>query len=106
FLETIEIFFLGLVGVIVLMAIYALVTYYKEKRILTEIIGFISEDNGSSYRETISVVLTLVQTELAVPLRVLFVGSYPQATYTGFTYFTTTGIELKEAVIIPDGIRL
>lgn len=97
-------FFLGIIGFLILTMVYAIALYYREKQQLTEIIRSQRDDIDVTYQETLDSIFTIIQSEFSLPLRVLFVGNYPQATYTGRCLFTTTGIELKEAVIIPQGL--
>ena len=97
-------FFIGLIAFFVLTMVYAIILYYREKSQLIEIINSQRDSTDVTYLETLDSLFSLIQSEFALPIRVLFIGHYPQATYTGRSLFTTTGIELKEAVIIPQGM--
>lgn len=106
FPDVLAYFFLGTIVFLVLTMIYGIALYYREKHQLMEIINSERDDTSITYQETLDLLLTLIQSEFLLPLRVLFVGNYPQATYTGRILFTTTMVELKEAVIIPQGMRI
>ena len=97
-------FLLGSIGLFVLIAFYSILTYYKERRLLLEILGQMEGDTKVTHRETVNALLDLLQSEFNMQLRVLLVGNYPQAICTGRSHFTTNGIEAKEAVTIPSGI--
>ena len=53
FPEFLRLLLLGLIAMIVLTAVYSMITYYKEKKALTEIIGSLAEDSKVTYRDTI-----------------------------------------------------
>ncbi|MBN2228356.1 MAG: hypothetical protein JW779_02110 [Candidatus Thorarchaeota archaeon] len=97
-----KLIFLGLIGYIILTAIYTIFLYYKEKGILEETHTQITDDAQDS--ETLSTLIDLIIAEFSLPLRVLLIGDNPKVTYTGRSYFTTTGLELREALIIPQGM--
>ena len=106
FPDILAFFFLGIIVYLILTMIYAMALYYREKHQLMEIINSQRYDTNITYQETMDSLITLIQSEFTLPLRVLFVGDYPQVTYTGRSLFTTTMVELKEAVIIPQGMRV
>jgi hypothetical protein len=104
FPDILKLVFLGLIGFIILSVVWAFIFYYIEKRALTEVIGLMQGIDDVTYLETLTALIDLFIAEFPMPLRVLFIGNYPNISYTGRTLYTTTGIELREAVIIPQGI--
>ncbi len=96
--------YLGLSGFIALTAIMSIVIYYREKRVLQEFIQDVRPTDDISYSDTLEGLLHLIVMDMQAPLRVLLIGNYPQVAYTGRIFFTTRGVEMREAVIIPQGV--
>jgi len=104
FPDILKLVFLGLIGFIALTMVWAFIVYYMEKRALSDVIGLMQGIEDVSYRETLTALINLFIAEFPMPLRVLFVGNYSNIAYTGRVLYTSTGIELREAVIIPQGM--
>ena len=103
FLYIMKMVLVGTVGIMMPVMLYAIVVYYREKHVLSEIVNSKEVDDKTTYSDTLNSFFDLLKSEFAMPLRVLLIGSYPQVAYTGLSYFTTQGFELREAVTIPQG---
>jgi hypothetical protein len=93
--------FVGLSFFMVLTSVWSIIAYYREKGALRAFIERRSPREAATSRETLEALLSLLRTESQKPLRVLLVGNYSQVTFTGRSYFTTEGVEAREAVLIP-----
>lgn len=90
--------FVGLAAFMALTAVYSIVSFYREKRALSEIA---QPSDATDSVDTLNALFDLIRAEFRRPLRLLLVGEYRQVEYTGKTYFTSTGVELREAVLVP-----
>ncbi len=93
-----KLIFVALALFMALTAVWSIVTYYREKQALSSI-----EQTGESTSniDTMKAILDLLRSEFHEPLRLLLVGNYSQVEYTGKSFFTTNGVELREAVLVP-----
>ncbi len=106
FPDILKLVFLGLIFFIVLSMAYSFIFYYIEKRALVEIMEVMHGLEDVTPLDTLTALIDLIGSQFPMPIRVLLVGNYPNVSYTGRVYFTTTGIELREAVIIPHGMAI
>ena len=104
FPDFLKLVFLGLIAFMILTVVWAFIYYYIEKRALAEVIELLRGEENVTYLDTLTALINLISSEFPMPLRVLFVGNYSDIAYTGRVLYTTTGIELREAVIIPQGM--
>ncbi len=92
----------GMILFIVLSMFYALAKFIQERKAIISFLQDYREYDSSNYKATLEESVSILNEDFSKPVRILVLGKYPGIYYTGKKFFTTTGLELNEAVIIPE----
>jgi hypothetical protein len=91
--------FFGITVFVALTAVWSIRVYYREKRAIS---CLDPPSPSTKSLDTLNVLMDLLLREFRKPLRLLVIGDYDQLEYTGKSYFTTRGVELREAILVPE----